>query len=82
MGLSWNAPEDGGALITDSAYRIERKGDWTSISSANITHTVAGVVNGINQGFQLWAMDRVFRSGHFLPAEVSPMASAVPDVAH
>ena len=81
--LMWEAPEDdGGAVITDYEYRIDQRGDWISIGSTATTHTVAGLVNGTTYVFQVRAVNRVGRSGPSLPAEATPIAQVVLDLAH
>ena len=81
--LMWEAPEDdGGAVITDYEYRIDQRGDWISIGSTATTHTVAGLVNGTAYVFQVRAVNRVGRSGPSLPAEATPIAQVVLDLAH
>ena len=81
--LMWEAPEDdGGAVITDYEYRIDQRGDWISIGSTATTHTVTGLVNGTTYVFQVRAVNRVGRSGPSLPAEATPIAQVVLDLAH
>ena len=81
--LMWGAPEDdGGAVITDYEYRIGQRGDWISIGSTNTTHTVTGLVNGTAYVFQVRALNRIGRSGPSLPAEATPIAQVVLDLAH
>ena len=81
--LTWEAPEDdGGAVITDYEYRIDRRNPWISIGSTATTHTVAGLVNGTTYVFQVRAVNRVGRSGPSLPAEATPIAQVVLDLAH
>ena len=81
--LMWEAPEDdGGAVITDYEYRIDQRGDWISIGSTNTTHTVTGLVNGTTYVFQVRALNRIGRSGPSLPAEATPIAQVVLDLAH
>ena len=81
--LTWEAPEDdGGAVITDYEYRIDGRGSWISIGSTATTHTVAGLVNGTTYVFQVRAVNRVGRSGPSLPAEATPIAQVVLDLAH
>ena len=81
--LMWGAPEDdGGAVITDYEYRIGQRGDWISIGSTNTTHTVTGLVNGTTYVFQVRALNRIGRSGPSLPAEATPIAQVVLDLAH
>ena len=81
--LMWEAPEDdGGAVITDYEYRIDQRGDWISIGSTATTHTIAGLVNGTTYVFQVRAVNRVGRSGPSLPAEATPIAQVVLDLAH
>ena len=81
--LMWEAPEDdGGAVITDYEYRIDQRGDWISIGSTATTHTVAGLVNGTAYVFQVRAVNRIGRSGPSLPAEATPIAQVVLDLAH
>ena len=79
----WEAPEDdGGAVITDYEYRIDQRGDWISIGSTATTHTVTGLVNGTTYVFQVRALNRIGRSGPSLPAEATPIAQVVLDLAH
>ena len=81
--LMWEAPEDdGGAVITDYQYRIDQRGDWISIGSTATTHTIAGLVNGTAYVFQVRALNRIGRSGPSLPAEATPIAQVVLDLAH
>ena len=81
--LMWGAPEDdGGAVITDYEYRIDQRGDWISIGSTATTHTIAGLVNGTAYVFQVRAVNRIGRSGPSLPAEATPIAQVVLDLAH
>ena len=81
--LMWEAPEDdGGAVITDYEYRIDQRGDWISIGSTATTHTIAGLVNGTAYVFQVRAVNRIGRSGPSLPAEATPIAQVVLDLAH
>ena len=81
--LTWDAPEDdGGAVITDYEYRIGQRGDWISIGSTATTHTVTGLVNGTTYVFQVRAVNRIGRSGPSLPAEATPIAQVVLDLAH
>ena len=81
--LMWEAPEDdGGAVITDYEYRIDQRGDWISIGSTATTHPIAGLVNGTAYVFQVRALNRVGRSGPSLPAEATPIAQVVLDLAH
>ena len=81
--LMWGAPEDdGGAVITDYEYRIDQRGDWISIGSTATTHTVTGLVNGTTYVFQVRALNRIGRSGPSLPAEATPIAQVVLDLAH
>ena len=81
--LTWAAPEDdGGAVITDYEYRIDQRGDWISIGSTATTHTVAGLVNGTSYVFQVRSVNRIGRSGPSLPAEATPIAQVVLDLAH
>ena len=81
--LMWEAPEDdGGAVITDYEYRIDQRGDWISIGSTATTHTVTGLVNGTTYVFQVRALNRIGRSGPSLPAEATPIAQVVLDLAH
>ena len=81
--LMWEAPEDdGGAVITDYEYRIDQRGDWISIGSTATTHTVTGLVNGTAYVFQVRAVNRIGRSGPSLPAEATPIAQVVLDLAH
>ena len=81
--LSWQAPEnDGGLAITDYQYRINGRGRWISIGSTRTTHTVAGLVNGTAYVFQVRALNRIGRSGPSLPAEATPIAQVVLDLAH
>ena len=81
--LMWEAPEDdGGTVITDYEYRIDQRGDWISIGSTATTHTVTGLVNGTTYVFQVRAVNRVGRSGPSLPAEATPIAQVVLDLAH
>ena len=79
----WEAPEDdGGAVITDYEYRVDQRGDWISIGSTATTHTVAGLVNGTTYVFQVRALNRIGRGGPSLPAEATPIAQVVLDLAH
>ena len=81
--LTWEAPEDdGGSAVTDYEYRIDQRGDWISIGSTATTHTVTGLVNGTTYVFQVRALNRVGRSGPSLPAEATPIAQVVLDLAH
>ena len=81
--LMWEAPEDdGGAVITDYEYRIDQRGSWISIGSTATTHTVTGLVNGTTYVFQVRAVNRIGRSGPSLPAEATPIAQVVLDLAH
>ena len=81
--LTWEAPaSDDGSEITDYEYRIDRRGDWISIGSTATTHTVAGLVNGTTYVFQVRAVNRIGRSGPSLPAEATPIAQVVLDLAH
>ena len=81
--LMWEAPEDdGGFAITDYEYRIDQTGEWISIGSTATTHTVAGLVNGTAYVFQVRALNRIGRSGPSLPAEATPIAQVVLDLAH
>ena len=81
--LTWDAPEDdGGAVITDYEYRIDQRGDWISIGSTATTHTVTSLVNGTTYVFQVRALNRIGRSGPSLPAEATPIAQVVLDLAH
>ena len=81
--LMWGTPEDdGGAVITDYEYRIDQRGDWISIGSTATTHTIAGLVNGTAYVFQVRAVNRIGRSGPSLPAEATPIAQVVLDLAH
>ncbi len=80
---SWEAPEDdGGSAVTDYEYRIDQRGDWISIGSTATTHTVTGLVNGTAYVFQVRALNRIGRSGPSLPAEATPIAQVVLDLAH
>ena len=81
--LMWDAPEDdGGSEIADYEYRINGQGDWISIGSTNTTYTVTGLVNGTAYVFQVRALNRIGRSGPSLPAEATPIAQVVLDLAH
>ena len=81
--LAWEAPEDdGGSAVTDYQYRINSRGGWISIGSTTTTHTVAGLVNGTTYVFQVRALNRIGRSGPSLPAEATPIAQVVLDLAH
>ena len=81
--LTWEAPEDdGGSAVTDYEYRINRRNPWISIGSTATTHTVAGLVNGTAYVFQVRAVNRIGRSGPSLPAEATPIAQVVLDLAH
>ena len=81
--LMWEAPEDdGGFAITDYEYRIDQTGEWISIGSTATTHTVTGLVNGTAYVFQVRAVNRIGRSGPSLPAEATPIAQVVLDLAH
>ena len=81
--LMWEVPEDdGGAVITDYEYRIDRRNPWISIGSTDTTHTVASLVNGTTYVFQVRALNRIGRSGPSLPAEATPIAQVVLDLAH
>ena len=70
------------AIITDYEYRIDQRGDWISIGSTATTHTIAGLVNGTAYVFQVRAVNRIGRSGPSLPAEATPIAQVVLDLAH
>ena len=81
--LMWEAPEDdGGAVITDYEYRIDQRGSWISIDSTRTTHTVAVLVNGTAYVFQVRAVNRIGRSQPSDPAEATPIAQVVLDLAH
>ena len=81
--LMWEAPEDdGGSAVTDYEYRIDRRNPWISIGSTATTHTVTGLVNGTTYVFQVRAVNRIGRSGPSLPAEATPIAQVVLDLAH
>ena len=81
--LTWDAPEDdGGSAVTDYEYRIDRRNPWISIGSTDTTHTVTGLVNGTPYVFQVRALNRIGRSGPSLPAEATPIAQVVLDLAH
>ena len=81
--LSWDAPSsDDGAAITDYEYRINVSNPWVPIGSTATTHTIAGLVNGTAYVFQVRAVNRIGRSGPSLPAEATPIAQVVLDLAH
>ena len=81
--LTWEAPEDdGGSAVTDYEYRINSRGGWISIGSTNTTHTVTGLTNGSAYVFQVRALNRIGRSGPSLPAEATPIAQVILDLAH
>ena len=50
--------------------------------STATTHTVTGLVNGTTYVFQVRALNRIGRSGPSLPAEATPIAQVVLDLAH
>ena len=76
--LSWDAPEnDGGAVITDYEYRIDRRNPWTSIGSTQTTHTVTGLVNGTAYVFEVRAVNRIGTSFGSRRAEAAPEAPEV-----
>ena len=81
--LSWEAPEDdGGAAITDYQYRINRRGNWTSIGSTNTTHPVTDLVNDTTYVFEVRAVNRIGRSRASAPAEATPRAAVALDFTH
>ncbi|MCY4585731.1 MAG: fibronectin type III domain-containing protein [Bryobacterales bacterium] len=79
--LSWDAPrDDGGARITDYEYQINGEGEWISIGSANLIHTITGLTNGRAYVFRVRAVNRVGRSE--ASNRVKAIAGAVLDLAH
>ena len=73
--LNWDAPtRDGGAVISDYEYRIDRMNPWISTGSTNTTHTVSGLDNGTTYVFEVRAVNRVGQSFASNRVEATPMA--------
>ena len=78
MTLSWEAPEsDGRSSLTGYEVRIDRAGDWTSIGSTDLTHTVTGLTNGRTYVFEVRAVNSVGQSPASNAVEATPMAEEV-----
>ena len=81
--LTWEAPEDdGGSEITDYQYRINGRNPWTSIGSTQTTHTLTGLVNGMEYVFEVRAVNRIGRGRASNRAKATPMAPLALDFAH
>ena len=81
--LTWEAPEDdGGSEITDYQYRINGRNPWPSIGSTQTTHTLTGLVNGMEYVFEVRAVNRIGRGRASKRAKATPMAPLALDFAH
>ena len=78
MTLSWKAPEsDGRSALTGYEVRIDRAGEWTSIGSTDLTHTVTGLTNGRTYVFEVRAVNEIGQSPPSDAVEATPMAEEV-----
>ena len=85
--LNWNRPtNDGGSPIIRYEHRHAPVGevwnDWENVGARAAGITVGNLVNGTTYVFQVRALNRIGRSGPSLPAEATPIAQVVLDLAH
>ena len=82
LGVSWNAPADNGAAITDYDVRYKTTGAsaWTNrpFSGAGTSTTITGLTNGTAYQVQVRAQNSEGESGWSASATGTPVASASP----